>query len=35
MLEVGDGVVERLLVECLVDGENGAAREQDGVAVGR
>ena len=35
VLEIGDCVVERLLVERLVDGENGAAGEEHGVAVGR
>src|SRR6516165_8673193 len=35
VLEVGHGVVERPLVEGLVDGEHGAAGEQHGVAVGR
>ncbi len=35
MLEVGHRVVERLLVDGLVDGEDGAAREHRGVAVGR
>ncbi len=35
VFEVGHRVVERLFVERLVDGENGAAREQDRVTVGR
>ena len=35
VLEIGDGIVERLLVERLIDGKNGAARKQHGVTVGR
>ena len=35
VLEIGGAVVERALVERLVDGEDRAARQQQRVAVGR
>ncbi len=35
VLEIGEAVVERTPVERLVDGEDGAARQQQRVAVGR